>query len=593
MHNIYKHVLLWGTLALTLCTFWVGCGGGAGSDESEGKLFKIRMQTDWYAQAEHGGFYQALVNGYYEEEGLDVEIMQGGPNTTQIENVALGVLNFSIGRSDEVLLQANREVPIVIVGAFMQKDPQAIMAHKSSGITEFADLDGKAIMAIPGSNWIELLKRKFSVDFGVVPLDYGMDRFLTDKNFIQQIFLTNEPYYVMKEGADPVVLPLYETGFAPYRVWYARKDFVLRNPEVVRAFSRATIRGWQSYMTGDRTKANAMIESQNPRMEDEFMNYSHSQMLKYQLIDGYDGDWDTVGEVDPARIQEQIDQLTSIGVIDEGLSVDTVFISSAVPEVLKKNKPVTEEAAGEDSLIVQSLVGGNEERSIIEYETLINHPDIKIFNDYLEDSETKLELTGLYLKDFLDFIGQDPESVVTLANCTDLYQANYDPDILEACKPYIVLEVEGIPTHQWAANRGNPEWGPYVILVEDDSSLIDKPNKKPWGVNELIITDLDSGLWPDAMLALNEQSEIIEYGRALYEGSCINCHAINDPLGGTLSNRNIQIIAVHAKFNRPYFEDALIRAKELLPTAEKMPIYSHYTDKEKEALVAYLSQISQ
>lgn len=476
----------------------------------------------------------------------------------------------------------------------MQKDPQAIMAHKSSGITGFADLDGRAIMAIPGSNWIELLKRKFSIDFGVVPLDYGMDRFLTDQNFIQQIFLTNEPYYVVKEGADPVVLPLYDTGFAPYRVWYARRDFVLRNPEIERAFSRATIRGWQSYMTGDRTKANAMIKSQNPRMEDEFVTYSHSQMIKYQLIDGYDSDWATVGQIKESRIQEQIDQLASIGVIDEGLTVEDVFVSGMVPEVVKDEQPKGEASTDTDySLIINSLLDGAEEKQKVAYETLINHPSVTTFSNYLEDSETKLELTGLYLKDLLEYLGYDYKSVVTLANCTDLYQSNYDPDIIEACNPYIVLEIEGIPTPEWAANRGNPEWGPYVILVEDDSSLIDKSNKKPWGVTDLAILDLETGLWPDAMLAVNEGTEIVEYGRSLFEGSCINCHAIKDQLGGTLSNRNIQIIAAHASFNRPYFESALLKAKELLPTADKMPVYTHYTQKEKDALVAYLSQISQ
>src|SRR5258707_1115815 len=109
-------------------------------------LTKVTLQTDWYAEPEHGGFYQALIKGYYREAGLDVEIIQGGPATRPQQVVATGQADFALGRSDDVIVWATRGVPLVMVGALMQRDPQALMFHSESGIRTFKDLDGRNIM---------------------------------------------------------------------------------------------------------------------------------------------------------------------------------------------------------------------------------------------------------------------------------------------------------------------------------------------------------------------------------------------------------------------------------------------------------------
>src|SRR5258708_19079816 len=114
-------------------------------------LTKVSFQTDWHAQAEHGGFYQALVKGYYKDVGLDVEIRQGGPNTQVPQRVGLGQADLGVLTSDGVILYAARGLPLVMVAAFMQSDPQAIMVHEQSGITDFRQLDGKSIMAVPSA----------------------------------------------------------------------------------------------------------------------------------------------------------------------------------------------------------------------------------------------------------------------------------------------------------------------------------------------------------------------------------------------------------------------------------------------------------
>src|SRR5471032_999660 len=132
-------------------------------------LTKVILQTDWYAEPEHGGFYLALVKGYYREAGLDVEIVQGGPNMIPPQKVATGVATFAIGRSDDVAIANSRGIPIVMVGALMQRDPQAIMFHRESGIRTFKDLDGRNIMAVPGSNFIPILERTYAIKIAITP----------------------------------------------------------------------------------------------------------------------------------------------------------------------------------------------------------------------------------------------------------------------------------------------------------------------------------------------------------------------------------------------------------------------------------------
>ncbi len=309
-----------------------GCGkpaevpiaAGAGAKP----LVKVVLQTDWFAQPEHGGFYQALVKGYYRDAGLDVEIRQGNPTTIPAQVVATGRAEFAIGRSDDVIIAASRGVPLMMIGAFMQRDPQAILFHQESGIKTFKDLDGRNLMAVPGSAFITIMENTFHIKVAVTPTDFGMSRFLADKNFVQQCFLTNEPYYVRKEGANIGVLVLSDSGFSPYRVWYTRRSFAQEHPEVVRAFAAATVRGWSEYISGDRTEANTRIASLNPKMEPGFMDFSVHAMQEYHLVTGDPAAGDAVGRITRERIDTQIRQLSGIGLLDRPVTADEVFDAS-------------------------------------------------------------------------------------------------------------------------------------------------------------------------------------------------------------------------------------------------------------------------
>jgi NitT/TauT family transport system substrate-binding protein len=302
-----------------------GCGRPAAGPAAgpAGALTHVSFQTDWLAEPDHGGFYQALVKGYYREAGLDVEIRQGGPGAAPKTKVALGRADFGMGRSDEVIVAASRGIPLVMIGAFMQRDPQAIMFHRESGIHSFSDLDGRNIMAVPGLPFLPIVEKKFHIKVSITPSDFGIGRFLADRNFIQQCFVTDEPYYAEKHGANVGVLLLSDSGFSPYRVWYTSRNFIEKHPDLVRAFSQASIRGWRDYIDGDRTAADARIASLNPQMDADIIAYDVQAMRTYRLV--ADGAGEVVGQILPERIADQIKQLTEIGLLDRPVSVDDVF----------------------------------------------------------------------------------------------------------------------------------------------------------------------------------------------------------------------------------------------------------------------------
>ena len=283
------------------------------------------LQTDWYAQPEHGGFYQALAQGYFREAGLAVEILPGGPNAMVAQKVAQGRVQFGLGRSDDVIVQVSRGIPLVMVGAFMEHDPQALMVHAQSAVLTFSDLEGKTVMATPGLAWIEYVKRRFEVNFSVVPHDFGLQRFLNDPEFIQQVFVTNEPFHVRKHGADTRTLILAESGFDPYRVIYTNRSLALNNPETLEAFVKASLRGWKAYLSGDRAGADAMVMRRNPQMSPELIDYGVASMREHRLVFGDEVSAETHGTLDRERIEQQIRDLSILGMLDSRVTPEQVL----------------------------------------------------------------------------------------------------------------------------------------------------------------------------------------------------------------------------------------------------------------------------
>lgn len=297
----------------------VGCGRKSDSSEPTvaSGLVPVVLQTDWFPQAEHGGFYQALVRGYYAEEGLVVEILPGGPGAMIKHKVVQGMAQFGMNRSDDIAVAVERGLPLTMVFAVMQQDPQALVTHPEQAVTDFSDLDGRTVVASPGLNWISYLERRYAIRLNIQPHTYGLTHFLKDPSLVQQCFVTNEPYYIRQQGIEPAVLMLADSGYEPYHVVFTNRTYASEHPAVVRAFTRASIRGWIDFLQGDPGDAFRLIAERNPQMTPEFLAYSRDTLLSRELVTGEGGRMDRVGHLDPVRIQHEIEQLRELGILEE------------------------------------------------------------------------------------------------------------------------------------------------------------------------------------------------------------------------------------------------------------------------------------
>ncbi len=328
-------------LLTTICSLSVLFGSGckqkdsASAQENGEGLYKVVLQTDWYAQTEHGGFYNALYMGFYEKAGLDVEIHQGGPNSLGPEKVATGKAQFAITRSVDIMLFASQGLPLIMVSAYMQQDPQALLLHESNPVNSWRDLDGKSIMSYPGVIWTIYLKKQFDIEFDTIAIDFGMGRFVTNKEFIQQCFITNEPYYLAQKGIPVKTMLVAESGFSPYRAIYTNRNFAKAHPDIVRAFVAASIDGWRDYIKNAPEETNKRISELNPQMKPEFMKYSLNAMKKYQLVEGHPENGEKLGLITPRRMKKQFNDLVRIGVIKNRIPLSEYMSIEFLPEELK------------------------------------------------------------------------------------------------------------------------------------------------------------------------------------------------------------------------------------------------------------------
>lgn len=285
-------------------------------------LTPVQLQLDWFPEPAHGGFFQAQTKGYYAEVGLDVEILPGGPGGRPTQKVASGQVPFSMGRSDDMMLAAAQGLPVLIVAALMQHDPQALLIHQNHPVESFVDLDGHAVMAYPGSAWIPYLQKRFDIKFDLLPMSFGLARFIADPGLIQACFVTDEPYRLRQQGVAVKTLLLADSGYDPYRVIVAHRPFADANPEIVRAFVAASIRGWQDYIRGNPSSAHGRIAHENDHMTPDQMVFSHSEMIIQRFVEGDPAAGESIGALDPARLKSHAELLHELGVLENPLPLE-------------------------------------------------------------------------------------------------------------------------------------------------------------------------------------------------------------------------------------------------------------------------------
>lgn len=322
---------------LLLCVWLSSCdlSSSAGSANTASERIKIRLLTDWVAEPEHGGFYLALAKGYYRDAGMDVEIIPVlGGLSVLVQMIAADQAEFAMITSDNLIVAADRGMPIVGLFPYFQHDPQGIMVHNSSDVQSFEDLDGREVMISPGLHYVEVIQRLLGIKLNILPMNYGISRFIQNEDFIQQAFLTSEPYFAMQAGAEPRLLPFWETGLDPYRLIYSKKQFVDKNPQITRQFINVSMRGWQEFMAGETQIAFDAIVASNNQQTPAFMQWTYAQMQYYDIVEGDQ----PLGHIDLKRLSSQVEQLRQLELINRDIQVEEFMWLEFYPEELLGNE---------------------------------------------------------------------------------------------------------------------------------------------------------------------------------------------------------------------------------------------------------------
>lgn len=267
------------TVVALMMALMCGLGGCRGEpaepDAGRGALTPVTLLLNWYPEAEHGGYYAALVHGYYEQAGLDVTILPGGPGVPVLQKVARGDVTFGVTNADQVILGRAQEADNVAVLAPLQQSPRCLIVPADSGITRFDQLRDLTIAMSSSAAWAEYLKSQLdfeNVEF-VPPGNAALVRFLQEPRFAVQGYVFSEPFVVESQGGDPHCLMVSDLGFNPYTSLLICNEQTLdARPEVVRRMVSASLRGWQHYVR-DPEETNARIHERNPQMSLESLAY--------------------------------------------------------------------------------------------------------------------------------------------------------------------------------------------------------------------------------------------------------------------------------------------------------------------------------
>ena len=301
---------------------------------------KVTFGTNWLAEAEHGGYYQAAVDGTYAKYGLEVKILQGGPQANNRLLLTAGRIEFAMGANMiQAFTAVEQNAPSVVVASHFQKDPIVFLSHPGAGLDTFADLPkatafvGKDTLV---SAW-QWLKLAYGFrDEKVKPYTFNPAPFIADKNAIQQGYATSEPYEVERQGKfKPNVFLLADYGYDTYSTTVeARRDMIEKNPDLVQRFVDASTIGWYNYLYGDNAAANAAIKKDNPDISNEQIAFSIAKMKEYGIVDSGDTLSRGIGAMSDERVKSFFDKMVKAGVVKADLdykkSYDLRFVNKGV-----------------------------------------------------------------------------------------------------------------------------------------------------------------------------------------------------------------------------------------------------------------------
>jgi NitT/TauT family transport system substrate-binding protein len=294
-------------------------------------LDKVSFATNWVAEAEHGGFYQALVDGTYRKHGLDVTIVPGGPNVNHRMSLLANKIDFYMSANTLQAFDAvAQNVPTLVVASMFQKDPQVLLAHPDQGIEKFEDLKKLTLFISKEglASYFQWMKHDFGFNEQQVrPYTFNPQPFLADKRAAMQGYVTSEPYAVETQGKfKPKIFLIADQGWGSYSTLIeTRRDLVEKKPDVVQRFVDASIIGWMNYIYGDNAAANARIRRDNPEMTDALIAYSIAKMKEFGIVDSGDSLKGGVGAMTDTRMKSFFDKMVAIGVVKAGIDYKKAY----------------------------------------------------------------------------------------------------------------------------------------------------------------------------------------------------------------------------------------------------------------------------
>ncbi|AUT03928.1 nitrate ABC transporter substrate-binding protein [Nostoc sp. CENA543] len=297
---------------------------------SSSGLDKVTFGTNWLAQAEHGGFYQAIATGIYKQHGLDVTIKMGGPQVPSgAQLLTGGVVDFFMGNGIDAFNAVAQAIPTISVAAIFQKDPQCIIVHPNTGVKTLADLKGRPMYISAGANvtfW-PLLKAKFGfTDDQKRPYNFNPAPFLTDKTSAQQGYITSEPFAIEKQGGfKPQVFLIADYGYPNYTTTIeTTKEIVKNKPDLVQRFVDASIKGWYSYLENPQP-GNQLIKQDNPEMTDAQLAYGLQKLQEYGIIISGTAQQQGIGSMTEEKWRSLFESMVSVGLYQPNLKYQDGF----------------------------------------------------------------------------------------------------------------------------------------------------------------------------------------------------------------------------------------------------------------------------
>lgn len=312
------------TRAMYLVLFLVGliaqsgCGDGSAPSGDGGEpLQPVTLMLNWFPEAEHGGFYTALINGYYRDEGIEMTIQSGGVDVPVIQRVATGQVQFGVANADPVIFGRNEGARVVGLMAPMQVSPRCILVHEESGFESLADLRDVTLAISPRLAFSTYMRANFPLtDVQIVPYSGSVASFVRDPDYAQQGYNISEPFVARQQGANPRVLMLADEGWNPYTsILITRDRFLEENADIARAVVRASLRGWISYMEDPYT-TNEYIHSLNPQMTPDILEFGWREMES--MVYTEETGRDRLGLMTTERWDRLIDAMEELGLLRPG-----------------------------------------------------------------------------------------------------------------------------------------------------------------------------------------------------------------------------------------------------------------------------------